>query len=241
MGNTASTESNWYTSLADAVDAAGSGDTIIITEDYVIKEQVVLERENVGSWWPIYAEKDITITNAPGVDVVLSSGLGEIPNGTSWDQVDPFTLFMVEGGSITIEGNPAGGSITFTTNHNGRIFDIQNDASVIMNSGAHIKDSGYDGDTAAANNGGAVYVRNGEFIMNGGSLTGNTAGAGGAVYVEGGSVFTMHGGQITGNTALNKPYREGQWGGYNGYGGGVWGAAQNCLELYGGFITEYLL
>ena len=34
VGNTASTESNWYTSLADAVDAAGSGDTIIITVCY---------------------------------------------------------------------------------------------------------------------------------------------------------------------------------------------------------------
>ena len=95
VGNTASTESNWYTSLADAVDAAGSGDTIIITENYVIKEQVILSSENIGTNRnPIYATRDITITNAPGVDVIVSSGFAPLTSGNN-DEVDTRTLFII--------------------------------------------------------------------------------------------------------------------------------------------------
>ena len=201
--------------LYEVVNDAGDGDTIIITENYVIKNQVVLDHENVGPWyWPIYAEKDITITNAPGVDVVISSGMGTIPDGTSWDGVDIYTPFMVKKGTLTIEGNSEGGSITFDTNKNGRAFDVKNGASLIMNSGVKITNCGYSGNTAASNNGGAVYVRSGgSFTMNGGIISDNRAGAGGGVYIDGGGEFVLNGGAITKNFALNTGDSHDHWGG----------------------------
>lgn len=87
--------------LADIVNNAGNGDVIVITGDYVISEQVVLSRNY-----------DITITNAPGVDVTIRGN------------ADAGSLFKIGGGTLTVKGNDDGGSLTITTGLNGRAFDV---------------------------------------------------------------------------------------------------------------------
>ena len=250
VGNTASTESNWYTSLADAVDAAGSGDTIIITENYVIKEQVILSSENIGTNRnPIYATRDITITNAPGVDVIVSSGFAPLTSGNN-DEVDTRTLFIINAGTLTLTANPAGGTLTFTTGHNGRAFDVNYDgarfnggdglgATLKMEDGVWIYQCGFDDKSlASTNNGGAVYVRTGgEFEMTGGRISENYAGSGGGVYLEESwswwaqnGKFEMSGGIITGNHAINVAHGD-DWG------GGVWASdIDDFTWNYGGVI-----
>lgn len=230
-------------SLASVVANAENNSVIIITENYTITQQVVLNSQRSG--WQ-YLTRSITITNAPGVHVTVSSGLGTIPDGTDWSGVDSYTLFRINAGTLTIQGHSAGGSITFTTNNNGRAFDVNYDdrawswggdgrpAALIMNSGVDITNCGFSNSTAESNNGGAVYVRDeGSFTMNGGEMTGNSAGAGGAVYVESGGKFIMYDGEIRDNTAINSPESSS----HDGFGGGVWGAAKDCLELNGGSIS----
>ncbi|MBE6507110.1 MAG: hypothetical protein E7Z72_04195 [Methanocorpusculum parvum] len=252
VGNTASTESNWYTSLADAVDAAGSGDTIIITENYVINDQVILSSENIGTNRnPIYATRDITITNAPGVDVIVSSGFAPLTSGNN-DEVDTRTLFVINAGTLTLTANPAGGTLTFTTGHNGRAFDVNYDgarfnggdglgATLKMEDGVWIYQCGFDDKSlASTNNGGAVYVRTGgKFEMTGGRISENYAGSGGGVYLEeswswwaqnGNGKFEMSGGIITGNHAINVAQGD-DWG------GGVWASdIDDFTWNYGGVI-----
>ena len=215
----------WYVpddgSLADVVSRAGSGDTIVITENYVITKQVVLNRINNQK------VKTITITNAPGVDVTISSGLGSLPDYNDYNRIDALTLFKVHAGTLIVKGNPEGGSLTITTDLSGRAFDVNYDtvsgsdsksATLEIHDGVRIYKCGFStGDVARSNNGGAVFVRtDGTLIMKGGLLSENKAGSGGAVYVEGGGKFVLDGGAITLNYALNTDGNHDKWG------GGVW-------------------
>ena len=214
--------------LADVVNSADDGDIIVIMEDYVITEQVILS-----------SDKKITITNALGVHVTVNSNLGIIPDGTSYNSVDKYTLFMLNVGTLNISGNSTG-SLSFTTNYNGRSFDIQEDASLIMEEGVLITKCGYTGETAKRNNGGAIYVRDGgSFTMNGGLITDNKAGAGGAICVESkaSGSFVMTGGQIYDNDATEKAEYFLWVTTQDGYGGGIWLESATAMTWTGGTIS----
>ena len=238
--------------LAQVVtNAAGSGDTIIIAEEeYLVQKRIILSDD-----------KKLTITNYPGMDVIIKSGFH-----INSDNVDDCTLFILNSGELTLTGNSAGGSLTVTTNYNGRAFDVNYDdrntgyiigsynngdgksAHLIMKDGVFIIECGFSDTLCAANDGGAVLVRqNGVFTLDGAVLAENHAGAGGAVFVgesktqgsnRGRGTFIMESGLITHNKALNAPNGESwEWGGYMGFGGGVWAKYADDFRLYGGTIN----
>ena len=195
-------------SLADIVEKAVDVDRslIIITEDYVIEEQVVLSRNY-----------DITITNAPGVDVTIRGNADAAGS-----------LFKIDGGTLIVKGNDDGGSLTITTNLNGRAFDVDSGAALNIYDGVIVYQCGFGSASSDTDNGGAVYVSNGgEFIMYGGLLLDNTGYKGGAVYVNnGGSFKLMEEGKgiITNNHALDS------------YGGGVYAENIKNVKWTGGDI-----
>ena len=185
-------------SLANVVTNAKDGDIIVITSDnYVIDKQVVLS--HIETMDGVEKGKNITITNAAGVNVQISSGFTPLKGGDSYDTVDSKTLFKVNAGKLLIKSNDSGGSLTITTNRNGRAFDVNYDDRRNQRAGNHlgatlqiegsvsITNCGFANiNIAKSNNGGAVYIRPaGTFIMNSScSLSANQAGAGGAVYVD---------------------------------------------------------
>ena len=194
-------------SLADIVEKAVDVDRslIIITEDYVIEEQVVLSRNY-----------DITITNAPGVDVTIRGNADAAGS-----------LFKIGGGTLTVMGNDDGGSLTITTNLNGRAFDVNSGSTLDIYDGVIVYQCGFGSASTESHNGGAVYVSNGgEFIMHGGLLLDNTGYKGGAVYVNNGGSFELMKGKgiITNNHALYIS------------GGGVWAEPDSDVEWTGGDI-----
>ena len=226
--------------LAQVVTNAADGDTIVITENYVIDKQVVLSGKKTGSGWnQKYKTKTITITNAPGVDVIVSSNLGGLSSSDN-TVVDTRTLFKIHAGKLIVKGNDEGGSLSFTSNYKGRVFDVNFDeiksgneddglgATLEMYEGVRVYQSGFITENIAqSNNGGAVYIRNdGEFIMHGGLLSENKAGGGGAVCVDNGGYFELNGGLITNNDAL---YTGNQYG--QKWGGGVWVYDGNLANL----------
>ena len=236
--------------LADIVDNANDGDEIVIMEDYVIKEQVVLSSKRVqtgSNWWgqPTYSyiSRTITITNAPGVDVTISSNLGGLSSSDN-TVVDTRTLFKIHAGKLIVKGNDLGGSLSFTSNYKGRVFDVNFDeiksgneddglgATLEMYEGVRVYQSGFTTENIAkSNNGGAVYIRNqGRFIMHGGLLSENKAGGGGAVCVDNGGYFELNGGLISNNNALytRSDYQNG--------GGGVWAYDKTIVKWTGGEI-----
>lgn len=183
---TVSAESN----LASIVNNANDGDVIVITEDYVISGQVVLSSNSA-----------INITNAPGVDVTISGS------------ADAGSLFEIGGGTLTVKGNDDGGSLTITTNLNGRAFYVDSGAALNIYDGVIVYRCGF-GSANTVDNGGAVYVSNGgKFIMHGGLLLDNKGYKGGAVYVDSDGYFELKKGKgiITNNHAL---YRYGGGGVY---------------------------
>ena len=223
--------------LREAITKAngnGEADTIILLNDITL----VYDRGSRGGLpTPLKITSDITITNVAGTDVTLKTSY--TPSLTSrdfsiwnYDTIDAHTLFHVNSGKLTVGGNADGGSITITTNQNGRAFDVNEDggrsgAVLEINGGVHVYRCGFSSEAVAeSNNGGAIYVRNyGTFIMNGGMLSENRAGAGGAVYIDGGGKFEMNGGAITLNFALNTGGSHDKWG------GGVW------RDSYSGVFT----
>lgn len=230
--------------LADVVLMAGDKDTIVIMENYVISEQVILSSEYDSSKRK-YITKTITITNAAGVDVTISSGLGTLSSSDN-SIVDTRTLFKVNAGKLIVTGNESGGSLTITSNHQGRAFDVNfddksswfgsdgdgQDATLEIHEGVHIYKCGFVNERIAqSNNGGAVYIRqNGEFIMNGGLLSENKAGGGGAVYVDSNGYFVLNDGLITNNDALYTGSSHSKWG------GGVWAKSDKLVTWNGGEI-----
>lgn len=231
-------------SLAYVVKNAANNDIIVIhgdeNDEYTITEQVWLGPKEPNDGTTI---KSLTITNEQGKHVTIKSGL------TS-GEVDKRTLFIITGGTLTIEGGNQGGSLTITTNYNGRAFDVnfdrrpstyggENDdisSKLIMNDNVDIEYCGFDSD--GNDDGGAIYIRSGgELEMNGGRLMYNKAGAGGAVIVDGG-LFDMNGGLIYGNQALDTKTGFENWAYDSSIGGGgvyITSSSGTC-DLMGGVI-----
>ena len=182
--------------LAQIVTNAADGDTIVIKEDYVINSQVVM---NSVETMDGAVGKTITITNAPGKHVKISSSFDALKSSdyNNYNLIDSHTLFQINAGKLIVKSNDEGGSITITSNKNGRAFDVNYDdregkgdrvsATLLIEGDVSITNCGFENNNLAkSNNGGAVYVRpEGTFIMNEScSLFDNKAGGGGAVYVD---------------------------------------------------------
>lgn len=159
-----------YTSLAQAINAAKDGETIIVTANTTLSE--TLEVKN----------KNITIKSERADDIKTITYVSNY-----------ITVTADEGktGSLTLE------NITITKQKgsaNGKyaILYPNNNGTVILNSGTTIKDS------ASAHAGAAFAERGGAIVMNDGALVENCSNQwrSGAFHVDHGS-FTMNGGTIS--------------------------------------------
>ena len=159
-----------YTSLAQAINAAKDGETIIVTADTTLSE--TLEVKN----------KNITIKSERADDIKTITYVSNY-----------ITVIADEGktGSLTLE------NITITKQEgsaNGKyaILYPNNNGTVILNSGTTIKDS------ASAHAGAAFAENGGAIVMNDGALVENCSNQwrSGAFHVDHGS-FTMNGGTIS--------------------------------------------
>ena len=246
---TASTEEQLRTAVAQANNERDypGADTIVLKDDITL----VYDRDTQnGLPSPIEINSDITITNIVGKDIVLKSQYTPVLStsdftATNYDKLDSYTLFIINNGAtLHIIGNEMGTDLEFTTNHNGRAFDIQSGGSLVIGSldeatgGVRILNCGYQGAVADKNNGGAIYVRgSGSLTMNSGYLSGNKAGAGGAICVESRSgSFIMAGGQIEDNSATLAARQEWFYK-VDGFGGGIWLENGNSMTWTGGEIS----
>ena len=159
-----------YTSLAQAINAAKDGETIIVTANTTLSE--TLEVKN----------KNITIKSERADDIKTITYVSNY-----------ITVTADEGktGSLTLE------NITITKQKgsaNGKyaILYPNNNGTVILNSGTTIKDS------ASAHAGAAFAENGGAIVMNDGALVENCSNQwrSGAFHVDHGS-FTMNGGTIS--------------------------------------------
>lgn len=159
-----------YTSLAQAINAAKDGETIIVTADTTLSE--TLEVKN----------KNITIKSESAEDIKTITYVSNY-----------ITVTADEGktGSLTLE-NITITKQTGSANGTYAILYPNTNGTVILNSGTTIKDS------AAAHAGAAFAERGGAIVMNDGALVENCSNQyrSGAFHVDNGS-FTMNGGTIS--------------------------------------------
>lgn len=159
-----------YTSLAEAINAASDGETIIVTADTTLSE--TLEVKN----------KNITIKSESAEDIKTITYVSNY-----------ITVTADEGktGSLTLE-NITITKQTGSANGTYAILYPNTNGTVILNSGTTIKDS------AAAHAGAAFAERGGAIVMNDGALVENCSSQyrSGAFHVDNGS-FTMNGGTIS--------------------------------------------
>ena len=101
--------------LAQVVTNASDGDTIVIKEDYVINSQVVMDSVETMDGAVV---KTITITNAPGKHVKISSSFDTLKSSdyNNYNRIDSHTLFQINAGKLIVKSSDEGGSITITTN-----------------------------------------------------------------------------------------------------------------------------
>ena len=158
-----------YTSLAQAINAAKDGETIIVTADTTLSE--TLEVKN----------KNITIKSERADDIKTITYVSNY-----------ITVIADEGktGSLTLE------NITITKQEgsaNGKyaILYPKTNGTAILNSGVTIKNS-------SSSHAGAIFCEGGDAIMNDGAVLDGCSNRwrSGAVHVESGS-FTMNGGTIS--------------------------------------------
>lgn len=159
-----------YTSLAQAINAAKGGDTIIVTANTTLSE--TLEVKN----------KNITIKSESADDIKTITYVSNY-----------ITVTADEGktGSLTLE-NITITKQTGSANGTYAILYPNTNGTVILNSGTTIKDS------ASAHAGAAFAERGGAIVMNDGALVENCSSQyrSGAFHVDNGS-FTMNGGTIS--------------------------------------------
>lgn len=183
-----------YATLAEAVENAAQGDTLVVLNDMDVKEPVVISKKLT-----LTAESPVVITKAT-TNLTLDKGC----------------MFYVQGGgeltlegALTIQGTEKGSSMIY-------VYGTKDAAVLNMEEGVTLTGNVLTNSGATAE-GGAVTVKgNSTFNMNGGTirdcgnagsrsesnLTGNGAGLGGAVTVDGSAasyetVFNMNGGTIT--------------------------------------------
>ena len=164
-----------YTTLAAAVAAASSEDTIRILKTATLTE-------------PVTINKDLTIL-ADG-DYTLG-----VASGFSYGSVNNPALFLVENGATLTLGGSGSGTLTVDGNSSS---SLGISLISVRSGGTYVQKS----DVTLSNNksndaGGAIYNSGGTVTIEGGTIRGTT-GAGGAIYNSGGTV-NLNGGTIEGN------------------------------------------
>lgn len=159
-----------YTSLAQAINAAKDGETIIVTADTTLSETLEVKNKNI---------------------TIKSERADDIKTITYVSNYIKVTADKGKTGSLTLE------NITITkqkgsANGTYAILYPMTNGTVILNSGTTIKDS------AAAHAGAAFAENGGAIVMNDGALVENCSNQyrSGAFHVDNGS-FTMNGGTIS--------------------------------------------
>lgn len=158
-----------YLTLAEAVTAATSGDTVYVLRDIELSENIAIGNEETT--------KDITITNATGKDVTITRTLG-------------YTMFTVASnsslniscsseGTITLDGNRDAGVVGPTLILNAGTFTL-GEGVTLQNTETKASENSSDESGAALYNTGIAYIH--------GNIMKNHAYAGGAIYSDGGSV-----------------------------------------------------
>lgn len=158
-----------YTSLAEAINAAGDGDTIIVTADTTLSEALTVKNKNIT----VNSESadDIKTITYVSNSITVNADTGKT-------------------GSLTLE------NITITkqegsANGTHAILHPMTNGTAILNSGVTIKNS-------SSSHAGAIFCEGGDAIMNDGAVLDGCSNEwrSGAVHVESGS-FTMNGGTIS--------------------------------------------
>ncbi|MCC8168945.1 MAG: hypothetical protein LIO59_00920, partial [Oscillospiraceae bacterium] len=208
-----------YKKLIDAVNAADSGDTVYIINNYTLEKTIEIDKDitimsetnatknasNVsdGSFkdssnktlsdFTYYPEGDYTLT--------LISGFADTEGNTSG--------FIVKDGATLNIGDPSVTESTVSTTNGGYLALDGNrayatdgamvsveDGTLYINAGVTAENNN---DTSGNGYGGAIYVASGaEAVLNGGALYANRANYGGAVYADG--TFRMISGVINEHT-----------------------------------------
>lgn len=189
-----------YTSLKEAITAAKDGETIIVTADTTLSENLEVKNKNIT----IKSEKANDIKTITYVNNYISIG--------NWEGDIP-SIVTLENITVTKQVGSDNGTYAF-------LRPIKN-GTVILNSGATIKNS------AAAHAGAAFAEGGGAIIMNDGALVENCSNQyrSGAFHVDNGS-FTMNGGTIS--NSVN---------GAIGLGNGSAASTDATITLNGGTIT----
>lgn len=158
-----------YTSLAQAINAAKDGDTIIVTADTTLSETLEVKNKNIT----IKSESADDIKTITYVSNYITVTADEGKTGS-------LTLEKI---TVTKQADSDKGTYAF-------LHPIKN-GTAILNSGATIKNS-------SSSHAGAIFCEGGDAIMNDGAVLDGCSNQwrSGAVHVEAGS-FTMNGGIIT--------------------------------------------
>lgn len=159
-----------YTSLAQAINDAKDGDTIIVTANTTLSETLEVKNKNIT----IKSERADDIKTITYVSNYISIG--------NWDG-DIASSVTLENITVTKQAGSDNGTYAF-------LRPIKN-GKAILNSGATIKSS-------SSMHAGAIFCEGGDAIMNEGALLDGCSNdyRSGAVHVDSGS-FTMNGGTIS--------------------------------------------
>ncbi len=164
-----------YTTIADAINAAKSGDTIIIANGATFDEHGLTISKNLN----------FNVLNN-GKATMNAQGKGQIFFIVGGVNVELENLILengkaTDGGSIGNVGVLTVKDCTFNGN------TATSDGGAISNDGVlTVNDSIFNGNTAA-NDGGAIYNLPMGFSVTGSTFTGNSANEGGAIYNTGGA------------------------------------------------------
>ena len=183
-----------YMTIKDAIQAAQSGDTIMLKDGttfyesgFIINENLIFTVLNNGYATIDGQQTGPIFTINPGATVTIQKIT--ITNGQATD-----------GGAIRNEGTLIIQNCTFTSN------TATNYGGAIYNEGALTLTNNTFTNNTATNNGGAIYNNN-ELTLTNNTFTGNTANNhfGGAIYSEGGlSTANINNSTFTGNTASDR-------------------------------------
>ncbi len=171
-----------FSSLADAVADAQSGDVIELSRDQVLDKQLV-----------IAGNRDITLRATAQVTLTRSSSFPTADNKIAG------MILVNDGAKLTLERADDASSLTLDgeeKDSNEAVITLRNSSKLTMNEGASIVRA-----HCSWKPWGAVYVHSGTFVLDGGEIRDSFAMRNAAVAVEAAGSFEMRGGTIANNRA----------------------------------------
>lgn len=180
---------NEYTSLVDAIKAAKDGETVIVTENNTIQENIT-DTEDAPF---LKIEKSITIASE-SADSIKTITVGQF--NRNWIYISGAgKKLTLENIKITRTG------VTGADSKNGKWYNVYGlfmptaGGELLLNSGAVI-------DSVNGGNGAAVFVEGGKVTLNGGTISNcksSWRGNGGAINIESSGTVELISGTLSGN------------------------------------------